>query len=728
MNLNLGEGVIFVSSILISVSCLLIGIFVIIKDRKALVNRTWFLLCLSTAIWALGYAEVQLSPDKFTALFWGRYFLYSGAIFIPVFYLHFILSFLNVKRTKLLLASYIFAVILLYLDITTPFLIKDIVPKLQFKYYADPGSLYFLFLLFFASCIFYSFWLMLSYYNKVSVYKRNQLKYILFASVIGFGGGATNYPLIYNIPIFPFGQLLVFFYPLIITYAILKYRLMNITIVVTRTGVFIAVYTLVLGLPFILAVSGRKWLAESLGASWWIAPLSLMAVLATAGPFVYIFLQKRAEAMFLREQQEYQRVLRKAANEITRIHKMDKLLDLITNLFVNPVKVARFGMYLFDKASACFLLKSNYNLKKEQPSSISGENVLIEWLRREKEIMVYEEVKRKAQEMPGPVFEELAKQMRNLDASILIPCFLDNELTIIISLGDKLSKRVYTVEDLNAFSILAGQIALAIKDASLYESMEEQVRQRTKELVKVQKQLIQTEKLATIGTLAGGVAHEINNPLAAILMNAQMLIASGKIQDEDDKEALELIEESVKRCQNIVQKLMSYARKPSKKDVASTLKLDAVVKKAVSFLEYQLKQDNIDIVTDIDDDAHLILGNANELEQVVTNIVLNAKDAVKKIKKSGKIYISVHRDNKWVDLRIKDEGIGIGRKTLSKIFDPFFTTKDVGKGLGLGLSICQAIIKRHNGTINVQSELGKGTTFIIKFPCVDGKDTSLAQT
>ena len=166
---------------------------------------------------------------------------------------------------------------------------------------------------------------------------------------------------------------------------------------------------------------------------------------------------------------------------------------------------------------------------------------------------------------------------------------------------------------------------------------------------------------------------------------------------------------------------MFYARRPLKTDEVSAIKLAVVIKRAISFLEYQLKQDDIEIIVNIENNTYLISGNSNELEQVVTNIILNAKDAIKKVKDSGNIYISAYKKDEWIILEIKDDGAGIDEETLSKIFDPFFTTKDVGKGLGLGLSICQAIVKRYNGTINAQSEAGKGTIFTIKFPSLEEK-------
>jgi C4-dicarboxylate-specific signal transduction histidine kinase len=301
-----------------------------------------------------------------------------------------------------------------------------------------------------------------------------------------------------------------------------------------------------------------------------------------------------------------------------------------------------------------------------------------------------------------------------LNATVIVPSFLKDKLTGIFILGDKRSGRIYTSEDLDTFSVLASQTALAVENASLYENMEEQVKEKTKELVEIQKQLIQAEKLATVGTLAGGVAHEINNPLAAILTNTQMLLVSSK--DADDRESLQLIEEATKRCRDIVKKLMIYSRKPLGRREVKEIDLKKALGNVISFVGYQLMQDNIRVNMQLEKGSYIIKGSQNEIEQVFTNLILNSRDAIKKInRRGGNIEISMYREGKMITIKVKDDGTGISKEDLPKIFDPFFTTKEVGKGTGLGLSICQSIVESYDGKITVESELNKGSTFTIYF-------------
>ena len=195
-----------------------------------------------------------------------------------------------------------------------------------------------------------------------------------------------------------------------------------------------------------------------------------------------------------------------------------------------------------------------------------------------------------------------------------------------------------------------------------------------------------------------------------------MLLLLNTTLDKDSRESLELVEEATKRCRTIVQKLMTYAKKPLEPTTIAKVDMEMAIHNVVNFLGYQLNQDNITIVTSKKGDIPLLLGNRNELEQVLTNLILNARDAIKNLKKAGKIWIVLSHDQEWLIIDVKDEGTGIPQAILAKIFDPFFTTKEVGKGVGLGLSICQSIIEKHKGTIRVESEPNKGSTFTVRLP------------
>lgn len=321
--------------------------------------------------------------------------------------------------------------------------------------------------------------------------------------------------------------------------------------------------------------------------------------------------------------------------------------------------------------------------------------------------------------MPRMSGYEFCRKLREKHSLNEVPVIM---LTAKTEMGDKiyglhLGANDYVAKPFNKEELIARvgvllQIRQMTRELKKWnEELEQRVDERTRELAKTQEQLVQAEKLATIGTLAGGVAHEINNPLTAVLTNAQILKMGAK---EDDVESLQLIEEGAKRCQIIVQKLLKYARKSS--DMApQKVDLSQVIKNACHLLEYQLAQDSIRVKMDFRHKAN-IRGISNELEQVFTNLIVNSRDAIKKIAAEGTIEIASVEQNGFVQVTVKDSGCGIAKEHLNKIFDPFFTTKDVGAGTGLGLAVSYSILEKHQCKVTVSSELNKGSVFTLYFP------------
>ena len=708
------------SSILVAISNFSMASLVYFKGRTKKPNIAWAIFLLAASLWGIGSYKATTTLNETDVILWMR-ITYIGIILIPTFFYQFVYMFLGIQRKKIIVTLYVISIFFILINFISKSLFLGELGIIFSSFYwvISPGPLWFLFLFYYCGLIAYSEYRLFKGYRVSTGPKRNQIRYVFLATLLGFVSGATCYLPCFGIKFYPgLGNIGVSLYCIPLAYAIVKYRVMDIKVAITRTGIFVAVYTLVLGVPFAIVVWFKDKIIETFGTSWWILPLGLMAGLATFGPFIYIYLNRKAEQGLLREQHRYQEILKQFAREMTRIHNFKKLLNLIVYTVTKSVRISHSAIYLLDTESEGFILQAARNLKKGQTNLINKTSSLTSYLNDHAESLVYEETRQKVQEGVTPIFKELEKEMLSLNATVVVPSFLDDKLLALLILGDKRSGKIYTSEDLRIFSVLASQASLAIESALLYKNIEEKVAQRTKELVDVQKQLIHAEKLATVGTLAGGVAHEINNPLTAILTNAQMLLASTNDTPdiESARESIKLIEEATKRCRTIVKKLMTYAKKPLETTEISKVDLLNVLKNVISFVGYQLEQENIKIITEAKEDTYLVMGNANELEQVVTNIIINAKDAIKQAKKAGAIHISFSKTEDWIKIAIKDEGSGIPKEVIPKLFDPFFTTKEVGRGLGLGLSICQSIIEKNNGLISVQSEPNSGSTFTIQLP------------
>jgi len=235
---------------------------------------------------------------------------------------------------------------------------------------------------------------------------------------------------------------------------------------------------------------------------------------------------------------------------------------------------------------------------------------------------------------------------------------------------------------------------------------------------RLQLEVIQNEKMAAIGILAGGVAHEINNPLGGILAFTQLLLKDSRDQNNEELTAdLKEIENAAKRCKKIVSDLLDFSRMSKDKEYAP-VDVNKLIETVIPFIRSEIKSLNVDLEMDVHEGIPKVLGISNRLQQVFLNLMTNACHAMPK---GGnlKLTTNVTRDGQRIMVRVVDTGEGIPGDIQDRIFDPFFTTKMPGKGTGLGLSISYRIIREHGGTIEVESDEGRGATFTIMLPVAD---------
>lgn len=235
---------------------------------------------------------------------------------------------------------------------------------------------------------------------------------------------------------------------------------------------------------------------------------------------------------------------------------------------------------------------------------------------------------------------------------------------------------------------------------------------------KTEQQLLMTSKLASIGELTAGIAHELNNPLTGVIGYAQLLMDVPDVPPQV-KSDLEKIYQESQRAAKIVQNLLSFARQrqPEKRLVD----VNELIQKTVDMRSYRLATSNIELHLDLRPGLPRVLADYHQIQQVLLNILVNAEQALAEVKHQGKIWVTSSTEEGYVRISIKDNGPGIPEGNITRLFDPFFTTKEVGKGTGLGLSVCHGIITAHGGNIYVNSKVGKGATFTIELPIVGGE-------
>ncbi len=718
------QNIFSIAGLLVTITCLILSI-IILWFRKTKVHHIWLFSNISIAIWGFGCFIIGKANSHSEALM-GWKVAHLGGLMISILFYHLVFIFCNTKNRKLLFLAYFQAFVIEFFNIFTNTFINNI----RYAYGLPYPTSNFLYLAAFSLWVLFAIighLELLKFYRKQQGLKQIQALYLLVGYFIGFlGGGSVLLP-IFNINIFyPFGNLLIVVYSLLGTYAILRYRLLDIGVAITRTGIFVAVYTIVLGLPFAAAFWFKDRLIDFMGSNWWMAPLGLMAVLATVGPFIYIFVERRAEDALLKEQKRYQNTLKQASLGMTRIRNLQRLLNLIAHIVTKTVRISYAAVYLYNKDSDQYVLQVSRDKGRQSIPTISADNMLIKWMLLKRDPLIYEEVKRKMEDAVDSVQAQLEEQMRILTASVVIPSFLEDRLLGVIILGDKISGQIYTPEDLNVFQVLASQAALAIENAQFYEEAKE-----------MQAQIAQAEKMATVGTMADGLSHQINNRFYALSLIAGDSIDTIKMTDtkncspeiqsmlKDINYALERIQTNVIQGGEVVKGILKYTRK-SEEGGLEAITIDQILDGTLDMVQYKVKLNEIDLIRDYPKETPKIKGNLVQLEEAFFNFIDNAYDAIVERRTTlkeegyrGRITVTAKpKSEQTIEIIIEDNGMGIKDNLEKKVFTPFFTTKiSSRKGTGLGLYVIRRIItEMHKGKLAFESRWGVGTRFILELP------------
>lgn len=406
-----------------------------------------------------------------------------------------------------------------------------------------------------------------------------------------------------------------------------------------------------------------------------------------------------------KKKQTLQPDLRLLLSEFNRSLMLIVDKSLLINNFISKVKqisgVDVVYIFLLDESTGKYKLQ---NSEDKQPYTLQGKERLIRWLSvNEKELVLS-----RNPDIVNYFSREEQYMLRQLKAELIYPLKVMNHISGTIFLGRKNDDTSFSEEEINLLSLLFDQAAFAIEHASLYEMQSERI-----------KKMYRTDRLATLGELAAGAAHEIKNPLTAIRSTIQYL--SKDFMDDPVKSEMitELITE-VERINKIVQGLMSFAR-PSELNT-SEVDIEQLINQTLVLINATLRKQNIDIQFEYFTEKTTILGDLEQLKQVFLNIMLNAIEAMSRNEpeKPRTLIISIEKGaaidthNRYLIVSFEDSGKGIEAKDIENVFNPFFTTKE--EGTGLGLAISYGVVNRHEGEIEVKSIPGKGTSFIVKLP------------
>lgn len=382
------------------------------------------------------------------------------------------------------------------------------------------------------------------------------------------------------------------------------------------------------------------------------------------------------------------------SQHLNSVLELDPLLDSILLTCIGQMGVGGATLFLTEKGKLRAAKAKGMNPQDLLGIEIGAHSHLGRFLSQANQAILFCDLER----IKGA--KKDVEKLRGLECEVCVPLNMKGRLKGVLTLTPKISGAPFSGNELEFLTTLANQMGVAIENAELYES----VKSTNRELRRTQRQLIQSENLATVGRLAATLAHEINNPLGIIKNYLTLLSREGK----HNPETIEVVKEEVDRIGKIVRQLLDLSRPIS--ESKSPTDTNRLIRETSSILKEQLLQDEISLEEDLSP-ISLVKASPGQLKQVFLNLITNAKEAMPQ---GGRLKISTRMENNFVEVTFSDTGKGIKEKDMEALFQPFYTTKK--NGMGLGLSICQEIIRNHGGEILVKGGKEGGAMFTIRLP------------
>jgi signal transduction histidine kinase len=693
-----------VSSLISATVVFACGLWIMLRNPKAVTNRTFGLICLAVCVWLFGIFMMYSAERGAEIVFWGK-FAYAGVVFIPAFFYHFCVSFLErdagrIRVTSVYLVSTIFLALLPTDYITNGYYTHF------WGAYLKAGPLLPVFLAFFAFISGLSLnKLYLGYKarKQSAPLEATRIQYVFWAFVIGYIA-SVDFTQNYGIKFYPIGHVFAAFWVIIVTYAIVKYQLLDIA-QITRTQflpylqifALIPSYFVILGLIRLFTGTMQFILAGIL--------LATFAVLAE----VLVAIQKRVEkvverTLFRRKYDAYE-TLTEFSKALVAILDLQDLNEKIIGTLSRVLGIEKISLFLLDKEKDQYFLAASRGLNDERLKDAKIGR-LAQYLRETEEFVLKEELER--MQSGSMVGRGLGNTMALIEAELSLPLRNKDRMIGVLNLGSKARREMYSQDDLHLLLTLAQNAAIALDNALLYEDLRKQ-----KSLIR------RTDRLRSLETIAGGFAHEIRNPLTSIKTFVQLTP-----QRKDDPEFVghfsRIVCEDVARIERLIQEILDYAKYMEPKFMREDL--NDVVSSCLYFIQVNADRNAVTIEKDFASTLPPVMLDRQQIKQVLLNLFMNALHAMGA--EGGRLTVKTHqlvkRDGaKWVQIEVSDTGCGIPARDLDHIFDPFYTTKHESEdreGTGLGLTIVHQIVHEHGGVIEVQSEVGRGTTFFVNLP------------
>ncbi len=692
---------------LTSISSLIFGFFVFSRNPTRRLNQLWLGFTITVALWGLGSIWIALESNPVTALLAWRVAFAASVIWIPILFFHFITIFSDMPHPRLLLTSYLVGASGVPFILMSPHFFSGVRWVFSSFYYATPGPFLFAFFTMgWLGLTMYSHVLLVQAFRRSSDTKRAQIKYFFIATAIGYAGGSLEFLPIFGIDVYPWGHFAIPLYPIIMAYAIVKYRLMDTSIVLEKGLSYLTLFSIAAIPAFGILLWAQHVYFGSINYPFSAAMLAIFHFLVLGSYTIKTRAEETIGRKLFKDRHETASTLAQFSKALVSILEFDTLTEEITGTLKRVMGIHHATLFIWDKQKNLYRPVSSPQAMVLSTNRFSLTHPLPAQLHEHQELLVREELEYSTS---STQLESVRQQLKTLDVDVCLP-FLNTHHQLIgfCLLGPRHFHTGYSAEDLQLLTSLGRNAAIALENAMLYEDL------------KQSQILIQrNNQLRSLEIMAGGFAHEIRNPLTSIKTFVQL--APHRLSDHEFlKDFGRIVTDDVTRIERLCQEVLSYSHHPMPQILEEDL--HGIIDACLYSTQVKAGHKPIHIEKFFATDLPVLRLDRQQIKQVFLNIFFNALEAMPGEERSLSVRtysIIKPTGDLCVQIEIHDSGHGIGPKELEHIFDPFFTTKHESQeheGTGLGLAIAYQIIQAHGGTIEASSQVGQGTTFLITLP------------